>query len=293
MQSTHHRTSGWLALAAAVLGTLAVFPPYDKLGSLAEDPSDLFYSLVVAAVVALAGMLVLGRARNAGLLLLVGITGSVFAGQAVNLVNTIREPGGTGLGFFMDKTAFVLLVAAAVLAVMALRRTAEVGMGMSMSAFALLAVGFFLLVVYVVGEIIPLGEVTARDGGAAVRFTWGALFDGDDSVSRAGHILGIVLAGGSLLLASLVKPLRLGVAVLAGWAMAEMASVAGDSVKLLLPETIDGTRFTGEIGLGLVARVASLLLTVGLVAAVAVIERRRSVAPAASEADEPMQLVAV
>lgn len=294
MQSTCHRTSGYLALAAAVLGTLAVFPSYDELGSLAEDPSDLCFSLVLAAVVALAGMLVLSRGRNAGSLLLVGITGSVFAGQAVNLVDTIREPAGTGLGFFMDKGAFVLLVAAAVLAVIALMRSAEVGMGMSMSAFVLLAVGFFLVVVYVVGEIIPLGKVTASESGAAVKFTWGALFDGDDGVSRAGHILGIVLAGGSLLLASLVRPLRLGVAVLAGWAMAEMASLAGDSVKLLVPETIDGTRFTGEIGLGLVARVASLVLTVALVATVALVERRRSVVPAAApEADEPAHLVAV
>jgi hypothetical protein len=286
--------AGWLALAAAVLAMLAVFPSYDELGSLAGDPSDLTFNLLLAAVVAVAGICLLSRTRIAGSLLLVGITASVFAGQAADLVSTIGEPAGTGLGWFMDKGAFVVLAAAAVLAVVALMRTAEIGIGMSMSAFVLLAVGFFLVVVYVVGEIIPLGQVTAREGGTALEFNWGALFDGDDSVSRVGHILGIVLAGGSLLVASVVKPLRLGVAVLAGWAMAEMASLAADAVKLLLPETIEGTRFTGEIGLGLVARVASLVLTAVLVATVAVIERRRSVAPVAvAEPAEPAHLVAV
>lgn len=294
MQSTHHRMAGWLALAAAVLATLAVFPSYDELGSLAGDPSDLVFNLLLAAVVALAGICLLFRNRTAGSLLLVGITASVFAGQAADVASTIGEPAGTGLGWFIDKTAFVVLVAATVLAVLALVRTAEVGLSMSMSAFALLAVGFFLVVVYVVGEIIPLGQVTAHEGGAAVKFTWGALFDGDDGVGRVGHILAIVLTGGSLLLACLVKPLRLGVAVLAGWAMAEMASLAADAVKLLLPETIEGTRFTGEIGMGLVVRVASLVLTAGLVAAVIVVERRRAPEPlAAPEPGEPAHLVAV
>lgn len=294
MQSTCHRTAGWLALAAAVLTTLAVFPAYGRGDSLADDPAGLTFELLLAAVVALAGICLLSRRRHAGSLLLVGITGSVFATQAASLVATIREPAGTGPGWFMDKFAFVLLVGAAVLAVVALSRAAEVGLGMSMAAGALLAVGFFLVVVYIVGEIIPLGQVTAREGDVAVTFTWGALFDGDDALRRAGHILGIVLAGACLLLACVVRPLRLGVAVLAGWAMAETAKLAAEAVELLLPRTIRGTHIAGEIGLGLMVRVASLVLIAGLVAAVAFVERRRPVLPVpADDRDEEPHLAAV
>jgi hypothetical protein len=277
-----------LALTAAALTVLSLFPTYDDSGSLAGSLSGLTYVIGLAAVLAAVGVCLVAGSRRVGPFLLVGVTGSVFGGHAAALARAISGSGHMGAGWWLDKAAFAFLLAATMVAVIGLSRTGRIGFGLSMSAGVVLAFGFFLTVVYTVGQIIPFGEVTARNGDMVMRFNWGALFDGDDTIGRVGHLLGIALTGWVLLIACLARPLRAGMGALAGWALVETARVAGDAVKLLRPQTIAGADFTGDIGPGFVVRCATLALIAGLVGAAMLMERRRSEVLPAVDAEAPI-----
>jgi hypothetical protein len=276
MPPPYHRRAGFLTLAAAALAVLSLFPAYDGNGSLAGSLSGLTYVIGLAAVLAAVGVCLLAGSWRVGTFLLVGVTGSVFGVHAAAVARAVSGDGHLGAGWWLDKAAFAFLLGATVIAVIGLTRRGGVGFGLSMSAGVVLAAGFFLTVVYTVGEIIPFGEVTARNGDMVMRFNWGALLDGDDTIGRLGHLLGIALTGWVLIIACLARPLRAGVATLGGWAMAEAAGLVGDAVKLLRPQTIAGARFTGVIGPGFTVRCATLVLIAGLVAAAMLVERRRT-----------------
>lgn len=281
--------AGGLALGAAVLAVFAVFLPYSGDASLAEDPGNLWFNLLYVAAFGIAGGCLLSRAgRRLGGLLLVGVIASVFPAYFMDLVDSLRYDTPLQVGWWFDKAAAVLLIAGAASAVIGAVRSRDITFGISKLTPWATPVGCLLVLLYITGRIMPSGDITGTDAGGSLTFPWGALFEGD-RVADFVNAFGIGLAVTAALVAGFVKPIRLGAGLLAGWVIAEVATLVGDSISLLRPETIDGTHYTGEVGVGLILRFAGLALIAVLAALGVALKGREQEYPDASPASGVVQ----
>ena len=236
-----------MAIGSAVLIVVGLFLPYQwDLRIVQQDYGSPWYAyaLVVAALATSAGVYVLGG--RAGWLAGGGILLGTVAASTWGLAFSVSKlaDGGLGVGFWVELIAHLLLVLAAWLTVLALRRISEVRLAGRRPHGAS---GWLVAVLGVAGAVALLFHVVElADTGSFGWFGWWSL---------APAVVLTVMALVVPLGVAVVVPRRFGVAVLVAW-----VGVAA-SVFLYYVDVLTGWYIRGPVvvfgitlvGLGLAA----------------------------------------